>query len=293
MVVIMKIGFIGLGHMGAGMAATLLKAGHDVTVYNRTKGKTSSLVAQGAREAATISEACRGEVVITMLANDDAVESVVLGRNGVAGSLPAGALHISSSTISTALVERLALEHTKRVQHFVAAPVFGRPDAAASGKLFVVAAGASDAIAIASPLLGALGQKVFVVSDEPKAALLVKVCGNFLTASMIETLGEAFALLEKSGVDPRRFLDIMTSSMFDTPGYKTFGSRIISRDFEPGFAAPLALKDIRLALAAAGDLCVPMPLVDLLRDRLTELVNHGGEQLDWAAIGAMPAPQLH
>ena len=288
--VAMRIGFIGLGHMGSGMAANLLRAGHDLTVHNRTPAKAEALMALGAKAVASVAEACRGDAVITMLANDEAVESVVLGPDGIIASLPAGALHVSSSTISVALSQRLTEEHAKASQRFVAAPVFGRPDVAAAGRLFVIAGGEPAALETAAPLLEAIGQKTFVVSDTPKAANLVKLSGNFLIASMIESLGEAFALVAKGGIDQRRYLEILTSSLFDAPLYKTYGGLIASGHFEPaGFAAPLGQKDIRLALAAAEDLRVPMPLASLLRDRFLTLLAHGGDNLDWSAIGRLPA----
>jgi 3-hydroxyisobutyrate dehydrogenase-like beta-hydroxyacid dehydrogenase len=286
----MRIGFIGLGHMGSGMAANLVRAGHHVTVHNRSPAKAEALMALGAKAATSVAEACRGDAVITMLANDEAVESVVLGRDGILASLPAGALHVSSSTISIALSQRLSQEHAKAGQRFVAAPVFGRPDVAAAGRLFVVAGGEPAAVEAATPLLEAIGQKIFVVSDTPKAANLVKLSGNFLIASMIESLGEALALVAKGGVDQRRYLEILTSTLFDAPVYKTYGGLIAGGRFEPaGFAAPLGQKDIRLALAAADDLRVPMPLASLLRDRFLTLLAHGGDNLDWSAIGRLPA----
>jgi 3-hydroxyisobutyrate dehydrogenase-like beta-hydroxyacid dehydrogenase len=286
----MRVGFIGLGHMGSGMAANLVRAGHDVTVHNRTRAKAEVLIALGAKGAASVAEACRGDAVITMLANDEAVESVVLGGDGVIASLPAGALHVSSSTISVALAQRLTEEHAKAGQRFVAAPVFGRPDVAAAGQLYVVAGGEPAPIETAAPLLEAIGQKTFVVSDTPKAANLVKLSGNFLIASMIESLGEALALVAKGGVDQRRYLEILTSTLFDAPVYKTYGALIAGGRFEPaGFAAPLGQKGIRLALAAADDLRVPMPLASLLRDRFLTLLAHGGDKLDWSAIGRLPA----
>ena len=286
----MKVGFIGLGHMGAGMAANLLKAGHDVTVYNRTRTKVEALVAQGAKAAASVSDACRGEAVITMLANDDAVESVVFSDGGIIGSLPAGAPHISSSTISVALSEKLEAAHAKAGQRFVAAPVFGRPDVAAAGQLFVIAAGGRDTLDAVAPLFDAIGQKTFVVSGTPKAANLVKLSGNFLIASVIESLGEAMALVGKGGVDQRQYLDILTSTLFGAPVYKTYGGLIADGKFEPaGFAAPLGQKDIRLTLAAAEDLRVPMPIASLLRDRFLTLMAHGGDKLDWSAIGQLAA----
>jgi 3-hydroxyisobutyrate dehydrogenase-like beta-hydroxyacid dehydrogenase len=286
----MRVGFIGLGHMGSGMAANLVRAGHDVTVYNRSPAKTEALIGLGAKAAANVAEACRGDAVITMLANDEAVESVVLGPDGIIASLPARALHVSSSTISVALSQRLTEEHARAGQRFVAAPVFGRPNVAAAGQLYVIAAGKPAALEAAAPLLDAIGQKTFVVSDTPKAANLVKLSGNFLIASMIEAIGEALALVGKGGVDRRRYVEILTSSLFDAPIYKTYGGLIASGRFEPaGFAAPLGQKDIRLALAAADDLRVPMQLASLLRDRFLTLLANGGESLDWSAIGRLPA----
>jgi 3-hydroxyisobutyrate dehydrogenase-like beta-hydroxyacid dehydrogenase len=286
----MKVGFIGLGHMGAGMAASLLKAGHDVTVYNRTRTKVDALVARGAKAASSVSNACRGDAVITMLADDDAVERVLFGDAGNIDSLPAGAIHISSSTISVALSGRLTAAHANAGQRFVAAPVFGRPDVAAAGQLFVVAAGAPDAVKAAASLFDAIGQKTFVVSETPKAGNLVKLSGNFLIASVIEAVGEAMALIGKAGVDRRKYLDILTSTLFDAPIYKTYGGLIADGNFEPaGFAVPLGQKDIRLTLAAAEDLRVPMPLANLLRDRFLTLVAHGGDKLDWSAIGQLAA----
>jgi 3-hydroxyisobutyrate dehydrogenase-like beta-hydroxyacid dehydrogenase len=286
----MKVGFIGLGQMGGGMAANLLKAGHDVTVYNRTRTKLEALVARGATAAASVPDACRGEAVMTMLADDNAVEKIVFSDGGIIGSLPKGAIHISSSTISVALSERLEEAHGKAGQRFVAAPVFGRPDAAAAGQLFVVAGGAADAVKFARPLIDAIGQKTFIVSESPKAANLVKLSGNFLIASVIEALGEAMALIGKAGLDRRLYLDILTSTLFEAPVYKTYGGLIADGKFEPaGFAAPLGQKDIRLTLAAAEDLCVPMPLASLLRDRFLTLLAHGGDKLDWSAIGQLAA----
>jgi 3-hydroxyisobutyrate dehydrogenase-like beta-hydroxyacid dehydrogenase len=286
----MNVGFIGLGRMGVGMAANLLKAGHYLTVYNRTPAKAEALVTKGAKAAGSIADACRGDAVITMLANDEAVENVVLGRDGVITNLPLGALHVSSSTISVGLSQRLSEEHAKKGQQFVSAPVFGRPEVAAAGQLFVVAAGGPTAVDVAAPLLDVIGQRTFVVSDTPKAANLVKLSGNFLGAAVIESLGEALTLIAKEGIDERRYLEILTSTLFDAPIYKTYGELIAARRFEPaGFAAILGQKDIRLVLAAAEDLRVPMPLASLLRDRFLTLLARGGEQLDWSAIGRLPA----
>jgi len=205
-------------------------------------------------------------------------------------SLPAGAVHVSSSTISVALSQRLAQEHAKAGQRFVAAPVFGRPEVAAAGELFIVAGGERRALEAAAPLLDAMSRKTFVVSEAPHAANLVKLSGNFLSASVIESLGEALTLIAKGGVDQRQYLEILTSTLFDAPVYKTYGGLIAGGRFEPaGFVAPLGQKDIRLVLAAAEDLRVPMPLASLLRDRFLTLLANGGEGLDWSAIGKLPA----
>ena len=286
----MKVGFIGLGHMGAGMAANLLRAGHQVTVYNRTLGKERALVEQGARAAGRVADACQGEAVVTMLADDRAVEGVVFGDQGVIGSLGPRAIHLSMSTISVALSESLARAHAKAGQRFVAAPVFGRPDVAAAGKLFIVAAGAPDAVTACSPLLEAMGQKTFSIGAEAQAANLVKLSGNFLLASVIEGLGEAMALVGKAGVDRHQYLELLTSTLFTAPVYKTYSGLIAEGKFEPaGFAAPLGYKDIRLTLAAADDLRVPMPVASLLRDRFLTLLAQGGEALDWSGIGQLAA----
>jgi 3-hydroxyisobutyrate dehydrogenase-like beta-hydroxyacid dehydrogenase len=286
----MKVGFVGLGNMGVGMAGNLVKAGHEVTVWNRSPEKAQPLVALGAHAAHDIGEACRGQAVITMLADDHAVEEAVFGGKGILSSLPKGALHISSSTISMALSERLTAAHEKTGQRFVAAPVFGRPDAAAAAKLFVAAAGPTDALATAQPLLDAMGQKTFVLGAKPSAANLVKLSGNFLIATVIEALGEAVALVGKGGVERRTYVDLLTSTLFNAPVYKTYGGLIAEQKFAPaGFAATLGAKDVRLALAAAEELRVPLPMASLLRDRFLRLLAEGGEALDWSAISKLAA----
>ena len=286
----MKVGFIGLWHMGAGMAASLLEAGHEVTVFNRTPAKAGPLAAKGAEVAVRVADACRGEAVITMLANDQAVEDVVFRQRGVLASLGRGAIHISSSTISVDLAERLTAAHAAHGSRFISATVFGRPDVAAAGQLAVIAAGAPGAIEDATPLLNAIGRTSFVVSETPAKGNLVKLSGNFLLASVIESLGEAMALIAKAGIDRRRYLDLLTSSLFDTPAYKLYGGLIATGQFGPApFPAPLGQKDIRLTLAAAETLGVPMPLASLLRDRFLTLMAHGGERLDWSAVGRLAA----
>ena len=205
-------------------------------------------------------------------------------------SLAQGATHVSSSTISVSLSERMTAAHAEAGQQFVAAPVFGRPEAAQAAKLFVVAAGEPATLQALSAVFDAIGQRTFVVSEEPKTANLVKLSGNFLITSVIESLGEAMALVGKAGVDKQQYLDILTSTLFGAPVYKTYGGLIAGEQFEPaGFAASLGQKDIRLVLAAAEELRVPMPVASLMRDRFLTLLARGGADLDWSAIGALAA----
>jgi 3-hydroxyisobutyrate dehydrogenase-like beta-hydroxyacid dehydrogenase len=286
----MKLGFLGLGQMGVGMAGNLVKAGHDVTVYNRSPGKAGGLVEQGAAEAKAVADACHGDAVISMVADDKALECMAFGESGIIATLPKGAIHISCSTISVALSEKLTEAHEQAGQRFIAAPVFGRPDAAAAAKLAVVAAGAAETLADCTPIFDAIGHRTFILGDTPPIANLIKLSGNFLIASVIETLGEAMALVGKAGVDLHAYLDMLTSTLFAAPVYKTYGGLIAGGKFEPaGFAAPLGQKDVRLTLAAAEHLNVPMPVASLLRDRFLTLIANGGEKLDWSAIGKLAA----
>lgn len=289
----MRIGFIGLGNMGSAMAANLVTAGHEVTAYNRSPGRVAELAERGAAPASTVAAACGGDVVITMLADDAAVEGVTFGTDGepgIVGSLTSGAIHVSSSTISVDLAERIGAAHAEAGQRFVSAPVFGRPEAATAAALFVVAAGAEDAVRDLAPVFDAVGQRTFEVSPDPKVANLVKLSGNFLIASVIESLGEAMALVGKAGVDKQTYLDLLTSTLFAAPAYKTYGGLIARDEFEPaGFAAHLGLKDVRLVLEAGEELEVALPIASLLRDRFLTLLAGGGRDLDWSALGALAA----
>jgi 3-hydroxyisobutyrate dehydrogenase-like beta-hydroxyacid dehydrogenase len=281
----MQVGFIGLGHMGSAMAANLLAAGHGLTVYNRTAAKAEPLVSQGAHLANTPGEAARGAVAVTMLADDHAVEEAVFGRDGLLATLATGAIHVSMSTISLALAERLEAAHHEKGQEFVAAPVFGRPEAASAAELFIVAAGPRPAVATCRPLFDVLGQRTFHISDEAHAANLVKLSGNFLIASVIEALSEAFALVSKAGIDRAQYLDILTNTLFGAPVYKTYGALIAEERYQPaGFKAELGHKDVRLALSAAQGLEVPMPLASLIADRFLALLATRGSDLDWSAL---------
>jgi 3-hydroxyisobutyrate dehydrogenase-like beta-hydroxyacid dehydrogenase len=274
--------------MGAAMATRLLDAGFAVTVYNRSAGKADALAAHGATVATSLAEACTGDVVVTMLANDDAVEAVVNGEGGVLATLRSGATHVSASTISVDLSRRLAATHAEAGQRYVTATVLGRPEAVAAGKLFVLAAGPPAAVEPLMPVLDALGQRTFRVSDVASAGNIVKLSANFLLATVIESLGEAVALVSKAGVDRRDYIDIITSTLFSAPAYETYGGLIAREEFEPaGFAARLGIKDIRLVLTAAEELEVPLPIASLLRDRFLALLAAGGGELDWSAIATM------
>lgn len=282
----MKAGFIGLGAMGSGMARNLIKAGHSVTVYNRTRSRAEALRSEGARVAENAGQAAAAaEAVFTMVADDQALEEVMFGPGNLLDSLPSGAIHISASTISVQLSRRLAEVHNKKGQHYLAAPVFGRPEAAAAAKLFVVAAGSQSLIERCQPLFDAVGQKTFLAGAEPPMANVVKLAGNFLITTVIEGLAESFALARKSKVDPGRMLDILTGSLFPAPLYKNYGVMVAHEKFEPvGFKMRLGAKDNRLVLSAAEEVGVPMPMASLLRDRFLSAMAQGMSDDDWAAV---------
>jgi 3-hydroxyisobutyrate dehydrogenase-like beta-hydroxyacid dehydrogenase len=286
----MKITFIGLGRMGQGMAGNLLKTDHPLTVFNRTREKADALAGRGATVAGSVHAAVAGcDAVFTMLADDKAVTEVVFGSEGIASSLPAGAIHVSHSTISVAMAKKLAREHASRGQIFISAPVFGRPDAAEAKRLLVVAAGETVPVETVRPLLDAIGRHTYIAGTEPWQANLIKLNGNFMIACMIETFGEAFATIRKAGIDHHLFHEIM-SELFGSPIYKGYGAAIAGNVFEPaGFALRLGLKDIRLGLEAAGELEVPMPFASILRDHFLAALAHGQENMDWSSVGKIPA----
>jgi 3-hydroxyisobutyrate dehydrogenase-like beta-hydroxyacid dehydrogenase len=282
----MKVGFIGLGNMGSGMALNLIKAGHTLTVYNRAQNRLDELQSAGAKVAGTPAEAVSDvEAFINMLPDDRAVEDVIFAPGNALEALPAGAVHISMSTISVGLSRRLAEAHSEKKQYYVAATVFGRPDAAAAAKLFIVAAGPARQIEICRPLFDAIGQKTFLAGEEAPMANVIKLTGNFLISTMIESLAEAFSLVRKFGLDPAAFLEILTNSLFPAPAYRNYGSMIAADKFEPaGFKLPLGLKDNRLLLAAAEEAAVPMPMASLIHDRFVAALAQGLGEADWAAI---------
>jgi 3-hydroxyisobutyrate dehydrogenase-like beta-hydroxyacid dehydrogenase len=283
----MNIGFIGLGNMGAAIAGNLVRAGHEVTVWNRSASKAQSLVALGAVLAPTPkAAAAEREAVLTMLADDSALESVLSGPQGLLEGLRRGAVHVSLSTIAVATAERLTALHAERGQHLVCAPVFGRPEAAAAAKLFVVAGGRKADVDGAKPLFDAISQRLFYLGETPSAANLVKLCGNFMILAAIETMAEAMTLVQRGGVAKKQFLEVMTGTLFDSPVYRNYGNGLVEERFRPaGFAAPLGLKDMRLVGESAEALRVPMPLLNVLRDHLLQTIAAEGEDVDWSAIG--------
>lgn len=286
----MNVGFIGLGRMGAGMARSLVRAGHQVSAYNRSRNKAEALSREGARLADSPADACQdAEAVFTMLSDDAALEDVVFGAAGLAASLPADATHISASTIGTAMARRLAAEHSRRGQGFLSAPVFGRPEAAEAAKLLVVVGGPPALAERFQPLFEALGRQTFIAGTEPWQANAVKLCGNFMIASMLEAFSEAVATLRKAHVDAHVLLDAV-SALFGSPVYANYGRLIVDEKFEPpGFTVPLALKDIRLVLETAQECAAPMPMASLIRDRLLSAMAMGQSNLDWSSIAKVSA----
>jgi len=285
----MNIGFIGLGKMGRVIAGRLIGAGHQVRVWNRSPKAVEELVAKGAEAAARPADVARADFLVSILANDDAVRSVFIDE-GVLDAATPGLIHMNLATVSVALAEEFAAAHRKRNLGYIAAPVFGRPDAAAEGKLNIVVAGDPTAIERAQPILSVIGQKTWPIGDRAERANAVKIAGNFMIASAIETMGEAVALTRAHGINAADFLNILTSTLFAAPSYKLYGGMIAAEKYQPaGFTASLGLKDIRLALAAADARNVPMPFASALRDNFMELIATGGGESDWATLAVLAA----
>jgi 3-hydroxyisobutyrate dehydrogenase-like beta-hydroxyacid dehydrogenase len=283
----MKIAIIGLGHMGSAMATRLLDAGHELVVFNRTKSKASALAARGAKVASSPAEAARGaDALLTMLADDAAVEGALLGEHGAASGLRRGCVHVSMSTISPECSSRMAEIHAAAGQLYVAAPVIGRPDAAARGELVIVAAGLAPALRKCRPMLEVLGKQIREIGDEPSKANVVKLGVNLAIASMLEVLGEAYALVEAHGIDDLTFLEIVNDLLFKSPVIGAYGKRIAEDTFEPaGFKLSLGAKDVRLAVETGERGAVPMPMASTLRDRFVAAIAEGFGDDDWAVVG--------
>jgi 3-hydroxyisobutyrate dehydrogenase-like beta-hydroxyacid dehydrogenase len=294
--VVGEIGFVGLGRMGAAMAANLAAEGRHVIAYVRRPDQKGKLEALGLRPTTDIGDLLHCEVIISMLPDDDAVREIVFGRgniglDGLAAGLNSGAIHLSMSTISTATAALLASEHARNGQGYVAAPVFGNPDAARARQLFIVAAGAPADIERCRPILDSLGQRTFAIGADPGDANLVKLLGNMMSATALEMLGEVVAVIRKRGMDPEPFIDIMTSTMFGGRAHKIYGDKIARQTYAPGFVLPLVLKDVRLALAEAENAGVPMPSVGVVRDRLITGIARGYGDLDWTSLGLIAAEE--
>ena len=281
-----EAGFIGLGAMGGPIAANLLAAGVKLRVYNRTAAKAQPLIAKGATRADTPGDAAlSGSMVFTMLADDAAVESMVVGEGGIASRLAPGGIHVSMSTIAPATARRLAQYHAERGSVYVAAPVFGRPDSAERRQLVVCTSGPLAAKEQVRPWLQAIGVALFDFGEEPGAANVVKLAGNFLIAAAIESIAEALTMAEKNGVERAKVADVLGKTLFACPIYQNYGAMIAAKRHTPaGFRMPLGLKDVELVLKTAGDARVPMPVASLVRDRMLAGLARGREEMDWSAL---------
>ncbi len=286
----MKVGFIGLGHMGSHMARNMIRAGHEVAVFNRSRQKAEALASEGARVADSPAAACGdAEAVMTMVADDASLEQVVFGENGIAAAMKRGSVHVSHSTISTSLARRLTAEHGHRGQEYLSVPVFGRPEAAEAKKLVIAVAGPAKVVERCQPLFDAMGRITYIVGTEAWQANALKVCGNFMIISMVESFSEAFAAMRKAGVAPQLFVDVV-NALFQSPVYGNYGRMMASEQFEPaGFALRLGLKDVRLALQVAEECTAPMPVASLIRDHMLDALAHGQGEMDWSSIARVAA----
>jgi 3-hydroxyisobutyrate dehydrogenase-like beta-hydroxyacid dehydrogenase len=285
----MDIGFIGLGSMGSAMASNALKAGHTVRVWNRSPDAAKALAGEGARVVGSPDEAFAGDAVFSMLADDAALRAVFVD-SGLLKRAPKGIVHVNMATISVALGEELARLHADHGVAYVAAPVLGRPDVAAAGKLNIVAAGPDDAIERVQPIFDVIGQKTWRVGTTAQHANVFKLAANFMLTSAIETTGEAAALMSGYGIDPHAFLDIITNTLFPGPVYQGYGRMIADKRYEPAlFKARLGLKDVRLALAAGDAVNTPLPVGSVVRDNLIDAVAQGDGDKDLAVLGRVAA----
>jgi 3-hydroxyisobutyrate dehydrogenase-like beta-hydroxyacid dehydrogenase len=287
----MKIGFIGLGRMGRAMASRLVNGEHRLAVFNRSPEKAADLVQAGAVQCATIADVCKDRaVVITMLADDDALSEVVYGTERLLACLPAGSIHLCMGTHGAATIANVAESHRDAGQQFVAAPVLGRPDAAAAGQLGIVAAGAAGAVATCQPLFALMGRRVFDAGTRPESAAVVKLANNMTIACAIEAMAETFALTRKYDVSPQVFYEVLTEGLFSAPAYKNYGRLIAERVYDNvGFTTLLALKDADLTLAAADAARVPLPSLSVYRDHLLAAINGGDGDRDWSVIARVQA----
>ena len=283
-----RIGFIGLGNMGLHMAKNLITAGYHLQVYNRSAGKAEELGQETITRCKTPAEAAANvAVVISMLSDDDVVKETVTGSNGILQTLQKGGIHISMSTISPDVAQYLADEHQKTGSNYLAAPVFGRPEAAAAKKLWICVSGDPEAKATVQPILDALGQGVIDFGESAGGANVVKIAGNFMIMSSLEIMAEAFTLAEKHGLDRTKVADFFGSTIFNAPIYQNYGKLIANKQYEPvGFKAKLGYKDARLTFKLAQQSETPMPVATLVHNRLLSAVAKGLGDRDWVeAVG--------
>ena len=289
----MKVGFIGLGAMGSPMASNLVAAGHAVTVWNRSSAACEPLASLGAKVATTPERAAQGEVLCSMLADDRAVREVILD-SGLLDAMDRGTVHVNHATISVGLARELVAAHEERGLGYVAAPVFGRPDAAAAATLNILVAARAALVEQVRPLLEAMASRIWPLGEAPERANVAKIAGNFMLASAIESMAEASALARAHGISAADFLDVMTGTLFAAPAYQGYGKLIAEQQFKPaGFPLPLGLKDVGLALAAGEGARVPLPFAGVLRDSLLEALAGGDEELDWSALSLVAARRAH
>lgn len=281
-----SVGVVGLGRMGHAFASNLVEDGYGVTVYDRDAERTRAI--PGAKPISGVAELVNCDVIISSLPDDDALGAVVFSSGGLLGVMKPDAVHISMSTVSPEISRRLAEAHEARGQDYVAAPILGNPELAHARKLFVLAGGRREVLERVSPILERLGQRLFIIGEDPASANLMKLAGNVLTATTLESMGEVLALLRKGGIDKLLAFDVLTNSLFDSKVHKTYGGKIVDERYRPaGMVVPLAVKDVRLALAEAERISVSMPFASLVRDRLVNVVARGWGDLDWSALGLL------
>lgn len=280
------VGLIGLGGMGLSMAHNLLNKGFALRVYNRTPDKASELIARGAREAATPAAAVApGGIVISMIANDAALETVTLGEQGVVTGLGSGGIHVSMSTVSPQLARRLADAHREHGSHYLAAPVLGRPAAAAAGKLFILLSGPAAAKQRAMPLLAAMGQATRDLGDDPAQGHVAKLAANFMILSLVEVYAEVLTFAQKNGIGRQDMMQVLTGTILDAPLFRLYGELLAREDYAtPGFRLALGLKDIELILATGAIARTPIPAADLVHNRLLAAVARDRGELDVTAL---------
>jgi 3-hydroxyisobutyrate dehydrogenase-like beta-hydroxyacid dehydrogenase len=286
-----RVGFIGIGRMGRGIAGRILTGGHDLVVYNRTPGRVDELEQAGARVAESVAEACRErDVVITMVADDAALEEVALGSAGIRDSLPDGSVHMTMGTHGVGTIQGLTAAHAAASQALVAAHAVGRPDVAAAGQIGIIVGGPPEAVARCAPLFEVIGRRTFDAGHEPASAAAVKLANNFVLGCAIEVMGEAFSLARKYDVEPQVLYELLTDGLFAAPAYKVYGQIMVDESYDQvGFSADLGLKDANLVLAAANIARLPLPSANVWRDRLLGAVAHGDGDKDWAVVARVQA----